>query len=252
MELETQVSPVVETLNNAPVTDEAEQSAQEPVTPADEAPKADETPDDPRDKTVKSLQRRIDRLTAAKYQTLAEANQARQQMEQLQARLAQYEQPQEPQQPQVDPISLAKEIAKIEKVTAKANEVAKTGAAKFQNFNAAVQTINREAGPMFDQYGRATPLGEVLLSADDPASVMHHIGSDPDLAAELADMTPIQQARRIARLEVELSKPKEPPKSSAPKPLEAIKGKSSGEKDPAQMSDREFAEWRKRQIAQRR
>lgn len=242
---ELQASPVAEAQIPAPVqTDETP----EVVNPEPNEPQADETPEDPRDKTVKSLQRRVDRLTAAKYQTQAEAQQARQQLEQLQARLAQYEQPEQPQQQQADPITLAKEIAKIEKVTEKANQIAKEGATKFKDFGEAVKVVNREAGQLFDQYGRATPFGEAILASDDPAAVIHAIGTNPDLAADLADLSPIQQARRIARLEAELSKPKEPPKSSAPKPITPVK---ASKPDNGLSDDLPIDEWRRRFLEQR-
>lgn len=247
MELETQVSPGEETQNPAPVqTDEALPDVvdQEPETPE----KDEAAPEDPSAKAVKNLQRRIDRLTATKYQTQAEVNQARAEAEQLRQRLAQYEQPEQPQQQGPDPITLAKEIARIEKVTEKANAIAKQGAEKFPNFREAVQVVNREAGSMFDQYGRSTPFGEAVLSADDPAAVIHAIGTDPDLAAELADLSPIQQARRIARLEIELSKPKEPPKSTAPKPLTPIK---ANKPDNGLSDNLPIDEWQRRFLAER-
>ena len=244
MELETPVPTGEETQNPTPELD----VTPEVVAPETATPEPDETPDDPRDKTVKSLQRRVDRVTAARYQAEARAQQAEERAQQAAQRLAQYEQPESaPQAP--DPLSLAREIARIEKVTERANSIAKDGAARFETFKAALQVVNREAGPLFDQIGRATGLGEACLSADDPAAVLNYIGSDPDLAAELADLTPIQQARRIARLEMELSKPKEPAKSNAPKPLSPVKAISS---DPSSLSaDIPIDEWKRRFLAQR-
>jgi hypothetical protein len=90
-----------------------------------------------------------------------------------------------------------------------------------------------------------------VLAADDPATVLHAIGSDPDLAEELAGMSPIQQARRIARLEATLDVPKPASKSNAPKPLEPVKGATGATKDPSLMSDAEFSAWRKAQIKAR-
>ena len=168
----------------------------------------------------------------------ARAQQAEREREEVRQRLAQYEQPEQQQSQAPDPLSLAKEIAKIERVTEKANSIAKDGATRFENFKAALQVVSREAGPLFDQVGRPTPLGEVCISADDPAALLHYLGSDPDLAAELADLTPIQQARRIARLEMEMSKPKEPPRSNAPKPLKPVKAVSSD----VALSDQDSAE----------
>lgn len=148
---------------------------------------------------------------------------------------------------------LAKEIAKIERITERSNAIAGEGAKRFgDQFGNAVKMLTREAGSMFDTYGRPTGLGEAVLSADDPAAVINALGSDPDLAAEFADLSAVQQARRIARLEIELSKAPEIKHSNAPKPITPARGAASTEKSPAEMSDAEFAAWRKRQIAQRR
>jgi len=228
------VSPDAETQNPAPETD----VTPEIVNPETAATEPDETPDDPRDKTVKSLQRRVDRITATRYQAEARAQQAEQKAQEAMQRLAQYEQPEQQQQNAPDPLTLAREIAKIERISEKANGIAKDGEKRFDNFKAALVVVSREAGPLFDQVGRATPLGEVCLSADDPAALLHYIGSDPDLASELADLTPFQQARRIARLEMEMSKPKEPPRSNAPKPITPVKATAG---DTA-LSDKDSAE----------
>lgn len=221
---------------------EAEESTQQDA--------QDEQPNEA-DKSLKRMERRIQRLTAAKYQTLAEAQQARAEVEALKQRLAQYEQPStEPAGP--DPLVLAKEISRIEKVAEKSNAIAKDGAARFDGFEKAVQAVARDVGAMFDRIGRPTGLGEAILAADDPAAVINAIGLDPDLAGELGEMSPIQQARRIAKLEAELSKPAEPKASTAPKPIAPVKGAGGGTKDPALMSDAEFAQWRKEQIKARR
>jgi hypothetical protein len=244
MDLENNVSPVAETQNQATDTD----ANPEAVNPETVATKPDETPEDPRDKTVKSLQRRVDRITATRYQAEARAQEAERRAQEAMQRLSQYEQPQEPQSHQADPIALAKEIAKIERVTETANSIAKDGAARFDSFKTSLQTIAREAGPLFDQYGRPAPLFDAVRDADDPAAVLNHIGSDPDLAAEFADLTPAQMGRRIARIEAELSKPKEPSKSAAPKPLQPVKATGADSELSMKLP---VGDWSKRFLQQR-
>lgn len=242
MDQEIQVSPVVETQNPAPEIVEPEVT-----TPETETTPEQTEPDE--DKTVKRMERRIQRLTSEKYQTRAQAEAAQQEAEQLRQRLAQYEQPQEQAQGP-DPIALAKEIAKIEKVAEKSNAIAKDGSKRFPEFKEALQTIARETGPLFDRFGRPTGLGEAVLEADDPAAVIHKIGTDPDLAAELAELTPIQQARRIARIEAAMAAPKEPPKSNAPKPLAPVKATKA---DAGGLDDSlDLQEWTKRFYESRR
>lgn len=234
-------SPVAE-----PEIQATEATAQE--TPEVAAPENDEAAerDDPT-KVVKRMERRIDRLTAARYQAEARAEQAATQYEQLRAQFAQ-ENPQ--QVGQQDPVVLAREIAHVERITEKANGIAADGNKRFDGFGKAVQTVSAEVGALFDKRGKATPIGEAILAADDPAALIHHIGSNPDLAADLADMTPIQQARKLARIEIEMSKPKEAPRSNAPKPLTPVKGAS---RDDGGVSDNlSIDEWIKRRNKQAR
>ena len=248
MSTELPVSPVAETQNPAPEPTETP----EVVAPEATEPEQAEQPkpeDDPRDKAVKSLTRRVDRITAARYQAEARAQQAAQDAEALRQRLAQYEQGEEqPQRQQADPVALARELVTLERITEKSNTVAKDGAKRFEGFNKALTVVTEEAGPLFmpvaPGIGRPTPLGEAILDADDPAAVLHHLGNHPDIAAELHDLTATQVARRIARLEIELSKANEPKQSNAPRPISPVK---SAIKDDGGLSDNlPIDEWAKR------
>ena len=237
---ETNGSPVAE-----PELPATEVPAQE--TPEVAAPENDEAAerDDPT-KVVKRMERRIDRLTAARYQAEARADQAAAQFEQLRAQFAQ-ENPQ--QVGQQDPVTLAREIAHVERITEKANGIAADGNKRFEGFGKAVQTVSAEVGALFDKRGKATPIGEAILAADDPAALIHHIGSNPDLAADLADLTPIQQARKLARIEIDMARPKETKQSLAPKPISPARAiaRDTG----ALSNDLPMDEWAKRFLQQR-
>lgn len=222
---------------------------QVPLQPDEPDSEALDKPADASAKHVRRMERQVQRLTAAKYQTQAEAQQAKAEADALRQKLAQYEQPEERQGP--DPIALAREIARVERIAERSNAVAKDGTKRFPDFNEAVQAIARDVGPLFDRAGRTTGLGEAVLAADDAAAVLHAIGTDPDLAGELSEMSAIQQARRIAKLEAELAKPVALKASTAPQPIAPIKGAGGGTKDPSQMSDKEFAQWRRDQIKAR-
>jgi hypothetical protein len=66
-------------------------------------------------------------------------------------------------------------------------------------------------------------VAEAILDSDDPAALLHHLGTNADLAADLVGLTPTQVARRIAKLEIELKQPKEPKQSTAPKPITPVR-----------------------------
>ena len=205
-------SPVAEL--EIPATDVPAQE----VNPEVAAPENDEVAerDDPA-RVVKRMERRIDRVTEKRYQAEARAAQLEQELQALRSQASQ-ENPQQGERQ--DPVALAREIAQVERVTEKANGIAADGGKRFGDaFGKAVQTVAAEVGAMFERSGKPTPLGEVILSSDDPAALIHHLGSNPDIAADLADLTPIQQARKLARIEIDMSKPRETKQSQAPKPI---------------------------------
>jgi hypothetical protein len=246
MSTETQVAPdaATEIPASAP-TEQPEVVEPEPVEQPDEPQKPE---DDPRDKAVKSLTRRVDRITAARYQAEARAQQAAQDAEALRQRLAQYEQGEEPPQRQADPVALARELVTLERITEKSNTVAKDGAKRFEGFNKALTVVTEEAGPLFmpvaPGIGRPTPLGEAVLAARDPAAVLHHLGNNPELAAELHGLTATELAYRVAEIGIELRKTNEPKQSNAPRPISPVK---SAIKDDGGLSDNlPIDEWAKR------
>ena len=244
MTTETDVVAGAATEIESPVTDEnAEVVTPEPGTQTEQP----ETQEDPAAKSLKRLERRIDRVTAARYQAEAEREQARQESAQLRAQLQQFTQPEEqPRQPQIDPMQLANEIATVREITSKSNAIAKDGETKYgkAEFASALRTVQEEAGQLFTPQGKPTAIGEAVLSADDPAALLHHLGTNPDVAAELADLTPVQAARRIARIEIEMSKPVAPKQSNAPRPITPVRASSAA--SGGLSDDLPIDEWAKR------
>lgn len=241
MTLETNVPPAEETQNpSAELTqDNPEVVAPETVETEGAPPQEPESsPEDDKEKALKRMQRRIDRRTADLYQTRAEA-------EQLRQRLAQLEQPPEEGTPrQADPHHLAREIASVERFTEKCNAVAKDGAKKFTDFDASLKSLAAETGPLFDAHGRPGDLMKVVMESDAPDALLYHLGKNPDVAADLVDLTPTQLARRLDRFEREMTQAAKPKVSSAPKPLKPVAGGGASVKDPSQMTDAEFRAWR--------
>lgn len=78
--------------------------------------------------------------------------------------------------------------------------------------------------------------------------ILYHLAKNPTLAASIARLPPLQQAREIGRIEAKLAeKPPVPKVSAAPPPapkLDASDAKVS--KDPADMNATEWAAWRKK------
>lgn len=216
--------------------------------PAQETPP--ETEQDSTEKALKRMERRINKRTADYHRERAEKEHLAQQLEQYR------QQSTNDDGTQVDTADVqrlvreeAKRLTQIEKLNEKANSIHAEGTKKFSDFEEAIKAVNDEA-PLFDKQG-PTPLMEAVFESDNPAAVLHYLGKNPDIAAELVDLTPAQLTRRLVRIESSIAKP-EPRPSKAPQPLEPVKGGGKVQKSLADMSDAEFAAARRSQIANRR
>lgn len=250
MTMTTEETVAPEQTKNAP---EQTQTAPEVVTPEVEAKQdqqadAESPKEDDAEKARRAMQRRIDKRTADLYRERAEKEHLAQRLAEIEARLSgQPEQKSEP----VDPHALAREIATVEKVTEKANNVAAQGEKRFgEEFGRAIAAVTEEAGPLFDRKGLPTAIGEAVLDADDPAALLHHLGKNPDLAAELQNLSPAKLGRRILQIEGQMqAKPAPKPVSGAPAPVKPIGASNGGAANPASMTMAEYKAFRKAQGA---
>ena len=222
MELENQVSPDAETQNPAPEAVEPEITA-----PEVEATEEQGDPHDDAEKALKRLQRRIDKRTADVYRERAEKEQLARRVAELESRS------QEGQKPEQKPNQVfseeqiraqAREIARIERFNEQCNAIVEKGK-KLSGFDDALVAVVAEVGPLIDQRGGPTPLMTVLLESEKPHELLHWLGTNPEQAAELADLSPTQMARRIDRIERDMAA--KPKTSSAPKPLTPVKPQAS-------------------------
>lgn len=99
-------------------------------------------------------------------------------------------------------------------------------------------------------------MAEVIADSEDGPALAYYLGKNIAIAEQISRLPPLGAARELGRIEVKLAaereKAKEKPVSKAPPPTPKIEAvEAEIEKDPAQMTDVQFAKWRKRQIAQR-
>jgi hypothetical protein len=98
---------------------------------------------------------------------------------------------------------------------------------------------------------------EIITESDDGPALAYYLGKNLDVAARIAQLPPLAAARELGRIEVNLAFEREKAKlkpvvSQAPPPTPKIEATEPAvSKDPSQMTDREFAKWREKQIAQR-
>lgn len=218
---ENEVPTAPETQNPAPESTQEPAIVEQESTATDEAGKPEEAAPEktPEQKELERLRRQLSKAQRVNGRLSQETQQAREQLQ----RFA----PNDEAQPasDVNPVEIARELVKIERVTEKANGIAKAGETTYgkAEFREAVQAVNEEAGPMFDQQGRPTALGDAILDSDDPKALIWHLNQNPDLASDLADLTPAQLGRRIGRIEAQMSsKPTPKPVSRAPAPARPI------------------------------
>lgn len=237
---------------DSPRTDESQREGQE----GQQQEKDDQGQEKPKEltpaeKEAKALRRRVDRLTKARYEGEARARQLEEELQRYRAQQPQDQHGQDsPRQlgPQ-DVERQAREIVAAERFNAKCNEVARLGDEQYPDFGEKLKELGNEA-TLFNKDGRPEPLMEAILDVDDPAALIYHLGANPDVAAEIAELSPRQQVRRLAVIELQLkSAPKEqkpasapaPAVTKAPPPIQPNRS-ASGQftKDPDAMTD---AEW---------
>lgn len=99
-------------------------------------------------------------------------------------------------------------------------------------------------------------VAEVILETEDPPAVAYYLGQNPSEAAAIAQMTPVQIARAIGKIEAKLSAPpaasEAPPRQPAPKtvtqappPVTTLSGAASVRKSYEDMSQEEYEQQRR-------
>lgn len=201
-------------------------------------------------KALEATKRRIDRLTADKYRTKAENEQLKAEREQLQRQLAALQGEPNQEQPRLTEQDIqrhARELIETERFNARCDDIAKEGKKAFKaEFDTALQAL-RQAVPLFTPQGRPEPLMQAILTTDKPHEVLHYLGTNPEVAEDLADLTPLQQARKLALIERDLAGKSTKQTSNAPRPLQPVKAAAgSGEPD-AKADPEAWIRWRNQQ-----
>lgn len=94
-------------------------------------------------------------------------------------------------------------------------------------------------------------MADVIMESENGPAIAYYLGKNPRVAASIARLSPLQMAREIGRIEATklAEKPKPPQVSSAPPPAPKLSaGDSKVEKDPKEMTDKEFDAWRKKHM----
>lgn len=239
MNTEAIVAPDVATQN--PASEQVQPP--EVTTPEPQAeetqPQSDETDESRAEKAAKALERRLGKRTADLYRERA----AREHAERELAALKQQADPQP--EKAADPVELARQIVERERLASTVTKVLSEGK-KLEGFDNACNEVATVI-PFYGDKGDPTAFLRVVLESDAPAKLLHHLGQNPDLVDELADLSPTQQARRLDRIERDLAA--KPQVSQAPKPIKPVAATASDTDLHSGLSD---ADWIARREAQLR
>ncbi|MGL4640780.1 MAG: hypothetical protein ACRCVX_13735 [Shewanella sp.] len=119
-----------------------------------------------------------------------------------------------------------------------ANEIVNSGTEKYPDM---AQRVNNPNLPSLPVHQPAA--FEAIITSNIADDLVYHIASNPNLAKELVDMSPVQAVRKITQLEGEI-KSKQARLSKAPPPVNTIGSSNSGGKSPSNMSYEEYKAWR--------
>lgn len=233
-----------------PVATPAEETTQPDTGQAEETttetqPEGDK-PEEPKS-PPEWAQKRIDALTREKWEARREAETLRQQLEQFTRGQR------EPQDEQPDASLPKSEIERI--ATQRALEIADT--ARFNEDSNRAYEAGKSEFTDFDDSLRNLGLAGALqrhvidaaLATGEAHRVLYQLGKDPDRAAALATLPPVQLGVAMAKLATSTpAAPKAKPVSAAPPPVKPIDGGARRNDDPEKMSMDDWMKWRNRQI----
>ena len=126
---------------------------------------------------------------------------------------------------------LAKQRAEQESITRQANEQR-----EVDEFNGRIAKLGKED---FNDKANAIPnlpegVANALMSAENGAELIYHLGGHLDVADAISKMTPASAMMELGRISATMSVKKEPKISAAPEPIKTLKSGSSisGERGP--------------------
>jgi hypothetical protein len=92
-------------------------------------------------------------------------------------------------------------------------------------------------------------MGQFIINVPDGMDIAYYLAKNPQESARISRLDPFNASIEMADIRAKIKAPVK--KSSAPPPINPLKGKASATKDPSEMTDAEFAAWRKQQIKNR-
>ena len=83
-------------------------------------------------------------------------------------------------------------------------------------------------------------MAQLIQTSDVGPDVLYALGQNKALAAEIAKLSPVEQARAIGRIEASVQAPRPRTETAAPAPISPLRGTGKPALDPAQMSMEDY------------
>jgi len=251
-----------EVINNEEVTQDALQNEEQ------EAPQEVKKPEP----LPHGVQKRIDRAVRQKYEAEAETKVLRErisQIENIQRSQPRQQEAGEPKLDQFDNIEdyvaakagwvadkrinetlTAREKAQADKNAQSENDrVEETWQKRVMTAQTEMSDYDDVVGSSDINFNEPAVITAIKQSNIGP-KIAYYLASNPDIADEIADLRGIAAIRAIGRIEAKLEGTKSN-MTKTPAPISTVGQKASITKSPDKMTDAEFANWRKAQIAKR-
>lgn len=217
-----------------PTGEEQAQSSELDSTASDTEQTAEstETQPEPKPKTDWA-QKRIDRLTAEKYE-------AKRQAAELAQELAQYRQPADNTATQDIPRLVqeqARQLVAEEKFNDACNRVFKAGVKESPEFEANLKTL-QSVGEINREFL------ETVTDMDAGHRVLNYLGAHPEEAEEILSLPPRKQVMALAKIEASIGKPSPAPVSNVPAPIRPVGSKAAPVEPEHFATTAEYIAWR--------
>lgn len=141
----------------------------------------------------------------------------------------------------------AKQIVKTERFTEACNTLYDKGEEEFKDWPTVMDNINALGG-----FAENPTVLSIALELPNSHKLIHQLGSDPELADKIFNMTPVKMTVELTRLSDEINKPKRDKLSEAPEPVKSLKNSKAAPSE--QLKDEDSTEeWmrkREKQVAE--
>jgi hypothetical protein len=195
---------------------------------------------------VDNVQRRIDEITRKRHEEVsrerARADAAERELAALRQPKTDEQQPPTAVRPEdIDRIAneRAEKLVTRREFDAKCASVVDNGSKEFgEEFDKSLKTLG-SLQAIVDEKGEFTEFAKAIVDTDAPHKVFKHLGDNPDEAARILLLSPLQQAREIGRLEARLSTQPvtPPPVSKAPPPPSHVGSRNASSTAPSDKDD---------------